>query len=553
MTANESLKYENRQLREKLEEAEELLDAIRNGRVDALVVSGGDQDNVYTLQGADHTYRLLIENMNEGALILGTEGTILYCNRRFGQMLGMPIHKLIGIPIRRLIPAGELPRLNSLLEQLSVHDGLKAEFGLQGSSGRLIPGLISFNSLQLDDMRAVCMVFSDLTEQKAANRELETRADQLRRLTSELTMAEQRERKRVSQLLHDGLQQYLASAKLQLGYIAEQVVGEEVKQAVAEVEEILAESIQMTRSLSTELSPPILHEGGISEGLKWLVRWMRQRHAFMVELHIEEGPDLTDDVKVLCFEAVRELLFNAVKHAGVAEASVHLRPLDPARLQITVSDRGVGFDPGAPAVGTSGKGFGLFSIRERIAFLKGRLEIASAPGEGSCFTLVVPTLQAPPSMPFVPYPEYPASGDQSQFSSKENAIRVLLADDHTLFRDGMARMLEKEPDIEVVGQACDGLQAIELARKLAPHVILMDIGMPRVSGIEATRVIHQEAPQIRIIGLSMYEDHERILVMRNAGASDYRVKDCAVAELLAVVRHPSTRCGCCRHDAAKPT
>jgi two-component system response regulator DegU len=115
-------------------------------------------------------------------------------------------------------------------------------------------------------------------------------------------------------------------------------------------------------------------------------------------------------------------------------------------------------------------------------------------------------------------------------------IRVLVADDHTLFRDGIARLLAKEVDIAVVGQARNGNEAIDLSRQLNPHVILMDISMPGINGIEATRVIHAQAPGIRIIGLSMYEDEERAEVMRQAGAVGYKSKTCPVSELVAAVR-----------------
>ena len=113
---------------------------------------------------------------------------------------------------------------------------------------------------------------------------------------------------------------------------------------------------------------------------------------------------------------------------------------------------------------------------------------------------------------------------------------MLLADDHALFRDGIDRLLKKEPDIVVVGYAKDGLEAIELARKLKPNVILMDINMPRSNGIEATRIIHREHPDIRIIGLSIYQNQERAQIMLEAGAVDYKHKGCAAAELVAAIR-----------------
>lgn len=116
-------------------------------------------------------------------------------------------------------------------------------------------------------------------------------------------------------------------------------------------------------------------------------------------------------------------------------------------------------------------------------------------------------------------------------------IRVLLVDDHRLLREGLAGVLEREPDLEVVGQAADGLDALEMARELHPDVILMDVTMPRMSGIEATRRISHEMPDIRIVGLSMHEAEEIGAAMRRAGASDYIMKDGPSDELISAIRH----------------
>ena len=181
------------------------------------------------------------------------------------------------------------------------------------------------------------------SELKATNEQLNTRAAQLRALSGELTMVEQCERRRLSRVLHDGLQQYLAAAKLRLGCLAEQG-DSKIRQAASEIEGMLAESIRMSRSLSAELSPPVLHEQGLAAGLKWLSRWMRDKHNFSVELVIEKEIEPVEDIKILLFESVRELLFNAVKHAGTAGASVHLQAMDGKGIRLTVSDEGKGFD-----------------------------------------------------------------------------------------------------------------------------------------------------------------------------------------------------------------
>jgi signal transduction histidine kinase len=229
-------------------------------------------------------------------------------------------------------------------------------------------------------------------ELSAANRELEDRAHKLRLLAGELVITEQRERKQLAKVLHDGLQQYLVAAKLQLGGLVEQITNEEARRTAVSVEGLLGESIKVSRTLAAELSPPILHDGGILSGMEWLVCWMTNKHAFHVDLVVEmDSPVLSEDVKVLLFESVRELLLNVVKHSQADSAKVHLRQDDGKNLRITVSDSGKGFDgKGALNSRDGGGGFGLFSIHERIGLIGGRLEIESAPGKGARFSLIAP-------------------------------------------------------------------------------------------------------------------------------------------------------------------
>ncbi len=115
-------------------------------------------------------------------------------------------------------------------------------------------------------------------------------------------------------------------------------------------------------------------------------------------------------------------------------------------------------------------------------------------------------------------------------------IRVLLADDHALLRAGMTSLLSDEPDIEVVGEACDGQTAVELALDLQPDVILMDVTMPRLNGIEATRRIIARLPHARIIGLSMHEQESMAVAMRKAGANAYLSKDGRCERLMEAIR-----------------
>lgn len=368
-----------------------------------------------------------------------------------------------------------------------------------------------------------------------ANAQLQIRASQLRRLASELTMAEQRERKRLSKVLHDGLQQHLATAKMLTGYFADKLRDQNRKRDAYAIEAILEESMQMSRSLSVELSPPVLQEAGLARGLEWLARRMKEKHGFSVQLEIDGQPDLPEDVTVLLFESVRELLFNAVKHSKVSRARVRLAVEKDHGARIEIRDNGVGFDPSRlDAIESVGGGLGLFSIRERIDSIGGRFDINSAPGRGSHFTLIAPgAMQVAPAVRGKARVSTNGSRVAKRGSPK---IRVLLADDHALFRDGIGGILNQEPDIEVIGYAKDGMEAIDLVRKLGPSMVVMDIGMPGMDGIEATRAIHRRFPKVRIIGLSMYDDQERAEAMFSAGAVAYKSKACAPTELISTIR-----------------
>ena len=137
----------------------------------------------------------------------------------------------------------------------------------------------------------------------------------------------------------------------------------------------------------------ILHEFGLNAGLEWLTRWMADKQGFSVDLEMEAIGPLPDAIKILLFESVRELLFNAVKHSHTRSARVSLGTAD-GFLRLVVSDQGVGFDPNTkPPAGELGSGFGLFSIQERLELIGGQFEIASAPGKGSRFVLSVPVTQ----------------------------------------------------------------------------------------------------------------------------------------------------------------
>jgi CheY-like chemotaxis protein len=376
---------------------------------------------------------------------------------------------------------------------------------------------------------------------RAAHERLAERAMQLRALAGEITLSEQRERRRLAGILHDHLQQLLVAAKFRVTALG-QTGDDETGRAASEVEQLLNTSIAEARTLTAELSPPTLRTGGLKGDLAWLARSMADRHGLSVALSVEDDlPHLAEDVRILLFESVRELLFNAAKHAHVPSAEVTVRRAAGQTISITVSDEGAGFDTSRlKRAGETDGGFGLFSVRERLDMLGGSMVIDSAPGRGSQFTLAVPAGESPAADPAaVSVLTRPAPSEDTgrvDAPSRGPRLRVLLADDHAVVREGLRRLLASEADIDIVGEAADGQEAADLAAALQPDVILMDLSMPRLDGIGATRAIHRVHPDIRIIGLSMFEDDSHAEVMRSAGAVDYLVKSGPPERLLATIR-----------------
>ncbi len=225
-------------------------------------------------------------------------------------------------------------------------------------------------------------------EQQTA--ELIQHAEQLKALAAQLTLNEQHEREQLAGLLHDGLQQILVGAKLVL-HPFERATDPAIRAAGQEALDLLSQALGCSRTIAHALAPPLLDKSAFRPTMEWLRHWMQEKYGLHVELTMPDAvPPLADPLRILLFQAVRELLFNVLEHAKVIRARLQVR-CQHNHLRVIVQDTGIGFVPGQALSRRAGRRrFGLFSIRERLGVLGGRMEVRSAPGKGTRITLMVP-------------------------------------------------------------------------------------------------------------------------------------------------------------------
>jgi PAS domain S-box-containing protein len=478
----------------------------------------------------DRELRLLLQTATQGIVSVDLHGVIDSANRAFEAMFGSEPDTLIGQPIAQSIPL--------LFRGKHEQRGSRELVGHR-QDGTTFPIEVTVTRVPTAGGERAFAFVTDITERRRAAEALQERTVELERLTTrlrrmawDLTLAEHHAREQIARTLHDGLQQLLVIVDLNLTQqlTRERDTGAETSELLLEAKQHLNEAIAAARSLNLELFPPVLQRSGLPAALTWLATWTRDKYKVDVEVTADPRADSTRrDVRTLLFESVRELLFNAVKHARTDRVTVDLELGADDELSITVMDRGIGFEPAAlDDFSQAGQvGWGLFSIRERLNLLGGRVEIDSAPGRGTRVRLVAPrgAAQDPGVAAIEPRPARPAPqpADGGERVSPD-ALRILIVDDHPAVRGALRKMLHERPQLSVVGDASNGLEAIARTHTLRPDVVLMDVAMPDMDGIEATVRIRAEFPDIQVFGLSMQTRSESIHAIERAGAAGFFVK-----------------------------
>lgn len=424
------------ELKQRLLEAEENLAAISSGKADAIVVQNENGLKVFTIQGAETAYRIMVENMNEGALTIDSNGVVLYTNDRFCTMIDWPCSYITGKLFQDFISTECKDSFDLLLKKTVTGAKVHQDFELSRKDGTSIFVYLSCAPLEISNRHDICIVVSDLTERMAArqklirlNNELEMkvadrtkelerqkkeleksredlfklaqsledqvnhRTAQVRDLAKALSLAEQKERQRLSDILHENLQQVLFSIKTRFDLLSNEFTDfpEEMKQDIEDLKMLIIKALDTSKMLAIEFNPPVLKNEGLDAALKWLAHHIESRYHLKVHVNITgEFRIIPNEERVLLVQFVRELLFNVVRHAKTGSASVSVKG-SGTYIIITVEDRGVGFRVEEQKKWMNEKNkLGIFSIEERLRLLGGRLRIESSPGYGSKFTIYLP-------------------------------------------------------------------------------------------------------------------------------------------------------------------
>jgi len=375
-----------RELVARLNEAEETLRAIRSGEVDAIVVNGPGGEKVFTLQGADHTYRVFVERMNEGAAVLSSDHTVVHCNRRFARFLGARLQSVIGSSLPDWVWPDDHVRLDALL-QCAAQRSCRGEVRLRSRKGPPLPVHLSLNPLRLDGTRAVCLIASDLSETKRGEQELRASSEQLRSLAAHLLTVREEERARISREVHDELGQSLTAVKMDLAWLARRLPREsgEMLEKIRSTRQLAESLIQDVRRISTELRPGIL-DLGLAAAVEWQVQEFQARTGIPCSHRLLTREAFAPDVSTALFRILQESLTNVARHAQATRTEVVLQKQGD-RLVLWIRDNGRGFDQADSSLSQS---LGLLGMRERAAILGGQVKISSAPGKGTTVAAWVP-------------------------------------------------------------------------------------------------------------------------------------------------------------------
>ena len=368
--------------------------AIRDDHGQTLYYEGTVED-VTERKRAEEMLRLMqfsIDHSADAAFWMTPDARFVYVNEAACRSLNYSREQLLSMSVHDVdlnFPREVWPEH---WKQVKERGSFSLESRHRTSDGRVFPVEIAVNYVEFEGKEYNCAFARDISERKMVEQKLVEDGAQLKSLASQLSLVEEREKRRLASELHDQISQSLVIAKIKLDELRQSVSGAKIKKDLDEVCGSLGQTIANTRTLTFDLSSPVLYELGFESAVaEWLTEQIEKKHGIKTAFEDDgQAKPLDEDIRVLLFRNVRELLINVVKHSGAGNVDVKIsRPDDHVR--VVVQDDGVGFDPVQAACASAKRdAFGLFSIRQRLEKLGGQLEIETARGRGCRITMTAP-------------------------------------------------------------------------------------------------------------------------------------------------------------------
>lgn len=480
------------------------------------------------LKASEQKFQALVKNSSESFSIIDTAGQVLeYWSRSAEQNLGYDEEELKGQCVFDLVHPDDLPRLTSTLRELAKSPGasMSAEcrFLHRDGSWRFLE-VVATNLTHLEEVSAILVNSRDVTDQKQAEGQLRASHKRLRELAAYLQAARERERVRIAREIHDELGQMLTVLKMDLEGMAAGVPADceslpEIRRRVERMSEHLQASIRSVKRISTELRPGVLDHLGLIAAMEWQAQDFQLRTG--ITCMIREMPrdlSITSVQSTTMFRIYQEILTNVARHAKATTVRIRL-VAGRNRLTLEVRDNGVGITEEQL---TEPKSLGLLGMRERAFSLGGTIRFTGVPGRGTTVTLRLPIgdSKRPPQEDILP--GNIATLDEE--TAKRSAPSILLADDHEIFRRGLKEVLAQCFRGATIGEACDGEEAWLRLRKRAWDVLVLDVSMPRKSGLDLLKRLRAAKSKMPVLLLSSHAESQYGRGALRAGAAAYMDK-----------------------------
>lgn len=485
-------------------------------------------------------FEKLLDSLETGVAIVSTRGFIEYCNPRFAELIGSPpFREMKGSNLRSFVSANGWLALDEALVQ-SERASSEGKIVLQSIGGSKRTTRVSFVRLgQVASERQVRIEATETTELMQSNAALKQSETALQSVSARLLKVQDEERRHLARDLHDTIGQELAVAVMHVERMAKQVGSgnAELTKSLMECSEWLRKIEDETRTLSYVLHPPLLDQMGLVPALHWYVEGFSKRSGLKVQVQVPSDiPRLEVDEETALFRIVQESLTNVLRHSGSSEALVRVL-IEGECVTVSVEDKGQGFTTQKTEGNKGGVGVGFAGMRGRLSLVDGALDIHSSE-QGTTVRATVPLYRVKEQelrstgsallQPGAPTPGGAVAG--------QALIRILIADDHEIARRGIRDLFRDEADLEICGEAKDGLEALAKVEELKPDLLILDLSMPKMGGYSVAHRLREAQQNVKILIYSTHSPADVERMARSVGCRGCVHKANAARDLVRGVR-----------------